>query len=161
MTPGYPGRHWRPGLSNRDLMAGFVRLHVLHHASLSPIFGIGIIERLALHGYVVSPGTLYPILHGLERDGFLRSRADIVGRRRRRLYEITPSGHTILLLSRVRLWELFKEVFERELSPDTAGHVESALRTAMAKAAGTAKSSRARRQSRLLKGGRAEPKRSS
>ena len=37
-----------------------------------PVFGIGIIERLAFHGYVLSPGTLYPILHGLERDGFLR-----------------------------------------------------------------------------------------
>jgi len=67
-------------LSNRDLIGGFVRLHVLHHASSGPIFGIGIIERLALHGYVLSPGTLYPILHGLERDGFLRSRAEVVGK---------------------------------------------------------------------------------
>ncbi len=66
-------------MSSRDLMAGFVRLHVLNHAKTGPIFGIGIIERLAFHGYVLSPGTLYPILHGLERDGFLapatRSRA--------------------------------------------------------------------------------------
>ena len=147
-------------MSNRDLMAGFVRLHVLHHASSGPIFGIGIIEKLAFHGYVLSPGTLYPILHGLERDGFLRSRAEIVGRRRRRLYEITPSGRTILLLSRVRLWELFKEVFERELSPDTAGHVENALRTAMAKAAGAADSARVRKQSRSMKGGGPQSKRS-
>jgi DNA-binding PadR family transcriptional regulator len=140
-------------------MGGFVRLHVLHHASSGPIFGIGIIEKLAFHGYVLSPGTLYPILHGLERDGFLRSRVEIVGRRRRRVYEMTPSGRTILLLSRVRLWELFKEVFDRELSPDTAGHVENVLRTAMAKAAGSADSARARKQSRSLRAGRAQPKR--
>ena len=115
-------------MRNRDLMAGFVRLHVLNHANAGPIFGIGIIERLAFHGYVLSPGTLYPILHGLERDGFLRSREEIAGNRRRRIYEITETGQRVLILSKVRLWELFKEVFEHELSPDTAGHVEKALR---------------------------------
>jgi DNA-binding PadR family transcriptional regulator len=108
-------------LGNRDLIGGFVRLHVLHHASTGPIFGIGIIERLALHGYVLSPGTLYPILHGLERDGFLRSRGEVVGKKRRRIYEITDEGQKTLMLSKARLWELFKEVFDDELSPDTAG----------------------------------------
>ena len=122
-------------MSNRDLMNGFVRLHVLNHANARPIFGIGIIERLAFHGYVLSPGTLYPILHGLERDGFLHSRDEVSGNRRRRIYEITETGERVLLLSKVRLWELFKEVFEKELSPDTAGHVEKALRIAVARAA--------------------------
>ena len=121
-------------MSNRDLMAGFVRLHVLNHAKSGPIFGIGIIERLAFHGYVLSPGTLYPILHGLERDGFLNSRDEVEGSRRRRIYEITETGERVLILSKVRLWELFKEVFEKELSPDTAGHVERALRVAVTRA---------------------------
>jgi DNA-binding PadR family transcriptional regulator len=121
-------------LSNRDLMGGFVRLHVLHHASSGPIFGIGIIEKLAFHGYVLSPGTLYPILHGLERDGFLQSRGEIVGKKRRRVYQITAEGRKILMLSKARLWELFKEIFDEELSPDTAGHVETVLRAAMAEA---------------------------
>jgi PadR family transcriptional regulator, regulatory protein PadR len=121
-------------MSSRDLMAGFVRLHVLNHANARPVFGIGIIERLAFHGYVLSPGTLYPILHGLERDGFLKSRDEIKGNRRRRIYEITEAGRRVLILSKVRLWELFKEVFERELSPDTAVHVEKALRVAVARA---------------------------
>ena len=126
-------------------MGGFVRLHVLNHASTGPIFGAGIIERLAFHGYVLSPGTLYPILHGLERDGFLRSRGEVIGKKRRRIYEITAEGERTLILSRVRLWELFKEVFEDELSPDTAGHVEKALRVAMVKASEQARSSRAKK----------------
>ena len=133
-------------MSNRDLMAGFVRLHVLNHANSGPIFGIGIIERLAFHGYVLSPGTLYPILHGLERDGFLQSREKVEGNRRRRIYEITDAGHRVLILSRVRLWELFKEVFENELSPDTAGHVERALRIAVAKATAPPDASRPARK---------------
>lgn len=121
-------------MSSRDLMAGFVRLHVLNHANEKPVFGIGIIERLAFHGYVLSPGTLYPILHGLERTGYLQSREEIEGNRRRRVYEITDAGRRMLILSKVRLWELFKEVFENELSPDTAGHVEKALRVSLARA---------------------------
>jgi PadR family transcriptional regulator PadR len=118
-------------VSNRDLMAGFVRLHVLNHANSGPIFGIRIIERLASHGYALSPGTLYPILHGLERDGFLVSREEIEGNRRRRIYEITDPGRKLLILSKVRLWGLFQEVFDRELSSDTAAQVERALRKAM------------------------------
>jgi hypothetical protein len=39
-----------------------------------------------------------------------------------------------MILSKARLWELFKEVFEDDLSPDTAGHVEKSLRDAMIKA---------------------------
>jgi DNA-binding PadR family transcriptional regulator len=135
-------------LGNRDLIGGFVRLHVLHHASSGPIFGIGIIEKLALHGYVLSPGTLYPILHGLERDGFLRSRGEVVGQKRRRVYEITAEGQKTLMLSKARLWELFKEVFDDELSPDTAGHVEQALRAAMAKATAQSAAKRAKKSPR-------------
>ena len=129
-------------MSNRDLIGGFVRLHVLHHASSGPIFGIGIIEKLAFHGYVLSPGTLYPILHGLERDGFLHSRAEVVGKKRRRVYQVTAEGRKTLILSKVRLWELFKEVFEDELSPETSGHIESALRVAMAQQSSPPGSSR-------------------
>jgi PadR family transcriptional regulator, regulatory protein PadR len=139
-------------LGNRDLIGGFVRLHVLHHANSGPIFGIGIIERLAFHGYVLSAGTLYPILHGLERDGLLCSRAEVVGKKRRRVYEITAEGRKTLVLSKVRLWELFKEVFERELSPDTAEHIETALRVAMVKANQRAGSSRAKKKSAISRG---------
>ena len=146
-------------MRNRDLMAGFVRLHVLNHANAGPIFGIGIIERLAFHGYVLSPGTLYPILHGLERDGFLSSRAEIAGNRRRRIYEITEAGQRALILSKVRLWELFKEVFEHELSPDTAGHVERALRIAVGRATAPSDSLRpARSYSPSTRRGRASRK---
>lgn len=133
-------------MSTRDLMAGFVRLHVLNHANARPIFGIGIIERLAFHGYVLSPGTLYPILHGLERDAFLCSRDEVAGNRRRRIYEITESGQRMLVLSKVRLWELFKEVFDHELSPDTAGDVERALRVAVARASSPPDASRPARR---------------
>jgi PadR family transcriptional regulator PadR len=58
---------------DRDLYSGMMRLHVLHHAAEGPIFGLGMVEELARHGYRISPGTLYPLLHRLEKKGYLRS----------------------------------------------------------------------------------------
>ena len=63
-----------PELSaDRDLYSGLIRLHVLHHAAKEPIFGLGMIQELARHGYNISPGSLYPILHSLEQKGYLRA----------------------------------------------------------------------------------------
>jgi hypothetical protein len=56
-----------------DLFSGFIKLHVLHHASEEPIYGLWLIEELAEHGYKVSPGTLYPLLHSLEESELLKS----------------------------------------------------------------------------------------
>ena len=90
----------------RDFFAGFVRLHVLHHAALGPIFGLEIIQELARHGYRLSPGTVYPLLHGMERDGLLRSSEVRSTGRPRRVYRATPRGKRILLEARARVGEL-------------------------------------------------------
>ena len=57
---------------------GFVRLHILYHAAREPVFGLNLMEELARHGYRLSPGTLYPILHQMERNGFLSSEKAVV-----------------------------------------------------------------------------------
>ncbi len=56
----------------RDFFLGFVRIHILHHAALEPIYGVAIMEELRRHGYDLSPGTLYPLLHNLEAAGYLQ-----------------------------------------------------------------------------------------
>ncbi len=58
---------------DRNLYTGLIRLHILHHAAEGPIFGQAMIDELGRHGYRLSAGTLYPILHGMERQGYLRS----------------------------------------------------------------------------------------
>lgn len=70
----------REAEDDKELYAGLIRLHILHHAAHEPIFGLGIIEELARHGYKLSAGTLYPLLHGLERKGYLRSSEERNGR---------------------------------------------------------------------------------
>lgn len=99
----------------RALFSGLIRLHVLHHACHEPIFGLGMIEELARHGYRLSPGTLYPLLDGLERKGLLRSSRRLVDGRFRRVYQATPAGRGALKKAKHRVKELFGELFEDEL----------------------------------------------
>ena len=82
----------KPDDSDRDLYSGLIRLHILHHAVEATIFGPGMQEELARHGYRISPGTLYPLLNGLEKKGYLRSWEKRDGKSRRRLFRATPKG---------------------------------------------------------------------
>ena len=99
-------------MTDKDLYGGLIRLHILHHAAEEPIFGLGIIEELRRHGYEMSAGTLYPMLHGLEKKGYLRSRHERSGRRQRRVYEITKQGRVALAEARAKVEELFGELIE-------------------------------------------------
>jgi PadR family transcriptional regulator len=99
---------------NQDLYGGLIRLHILHHASKRPVFGVWFIEELARHGYKLSPGTLYPLLHGLEEKSYLRSIKEREGKRLRRLYQATPLGRKALVSARQKVSELFGELLEDE-----------------------------------------------
>lgn len=96
-----------------DLFAGLVRLHILHHAAKTPFYGLWLIEELAHHGYRLSPGTVYPLLHRLERQGYLRSELFREGRSGRRIYRATPRGRKALASARGKVRELFGEMFEK------------------------------------------------
>lgn len=91
------------------VLSGFIRMHILHHADEGGLFGNWMIEELRHHGYTISPGTLYPMLRNMERDGWLTSRTER-GSIQRRLYRITPAGRKALKEVRARLRELFMEV---------------------------------------------------
>jgi len=99
-------------MTDKDLYGGLIRLHILHHAAEEPIFGLGIIEELQRHGYEISAGTLYPMLHGLEKKGYLISWHERSGRRERRVYEITKQGRIALTKARTKVRELFGELIE-------------------------------------------------
>ena len=99
-------------MKDQELYSGFIRLHILHHAAEGPIFGLWIIEELARHGYKLSPGTLYPMLHGMEKRGYLQSNKELSEGRMRRLYRITSIGEIALESAREKVRELFGELFE-------------------------------------------------
>jgi DNA-binding PadR family transcriptional regulator len=100
--------------ADRDLYSGLIRLHVLHHAAEEPTFGLGMIEELARHGYRISPGSLYPLLHGLEKKGYLRASQVRNGKSLRKVYRATALGRKALAASKNKVRELFRELIEGE-----------------------------------------------
>ncbi len=96
----------------RDLYSGLIRLHILHHAVEGPIFGLEMAEELARHGYRISLGTLYPLLHGLEKKGYLRSADKRKGQAIRKVYRATPLGKKALKAMKIKVSELFGELNE-------------------------------------------------
>lgn len=98
------------GKIQRDVFLGFIRIHILHHAAEAPIFGLEMIEELRHHGFTISPGTLYPVLHTMEAAGLLRSHKEIVDGKARRYYRATRSGVVLLNKLRKQLLELVGEV---------------------------------------------------
>jgi DNA-binding PadR family transcriptional regulator len=101
---------WIPPMEHQDLLSGLVRLHVLHHAAEGEVYGQWMIEELARHGYKLSPGTLYPMLHAMERRGYLTSASHRFGKTFRRVYRATPLGREALAVAAERARELFHEM---------------------------------------------------
>jgi PadR family transcriptional regulator, regulatory protein PadR len=99
-------------MKDADLYGGLIRLHILYHASREPVFGLGIIEELGHHGYKLSAGTLYPMLHAMEEAGYLRAKQRIVDGKTRRNYLITVKGRSALAAAKEKVRELFGELFE-------------------------------------------------
>jgi PadR family transcriptional regulator PadR len=102
----------------RDIFLSFVRVHLLYHATESPIYGVEMIEELARHGYALSPGTLYPIFHSMEKGGYLVSERQVVAGKVRRYYRITDRGRSALARLRPQIRELVDEVLGPPEIPD-------------------------------------------
>jgi PadR family transcriptional regulator PadR len=96
----------------RDLLLGFVKVHVLYHASRERVYGVGIRAELDRHGYRLSPGTLYPLLHNLETAEFLERENQVVEGKVRKYYEITPLGRLALREARRKILELVEEIVD-------------------------------------------------
>ena len=97
---------------DREFFLGFIKIHILYHASQEPVFGVELAAELARHGYGISPGTLYPTLHRLEKDGYLASTSKVVNGKRRRYYQATAAGKLVLEESKKKIRELVTEVME-------------------------------------------------
>ncbi len=101
----------------RDLFLGFVKLHILYHAGCEPVYGLWLIEELARHGYELSAGTLYPMLHSLEEHGLLVSEKRVVEGKMRKYYHLTDAGADALNQGREKAVELLNEISEPPASP--------------------------------------------
>jgi PadR family transcriptional regulator, regulatory protein PadR len=96
----------------RDFVSGFIKIHILHHAAQAPVYGLALIEELRRHGYELSPGTLYPILHAMEEAGYLASEQEAEAGKVRRYYRATRDGEAVLEELKARIRELTAEVLK-------------------------------------------------
>jgi DNA-binding PadR family transcriptional regulator len=96
----------------RDVFLAFVRVHVLHHAAKERIFGVEMMDELKRHGYDISPGTMYPMLHALEESGVLVAAQEVVDGKVRKYYRTTKAGDALLGELRAKIGELVDEVLE-------------------------------------------------
>lgn len=96
----------------RKLFLGFIHIHILYHAKKEPFYGSWMIDELKGHGYEISAGTLYPMLHNLEKNNVLKVENRNVEGKIRKYYSITALGEVVLKEARVKAFELFKEIKE-------------------------------------------------
>ncbi len=94
----------------RKLFLGFIQIHLLHHAQKEPLFGSFMIEELKSHGYEISPGTLYPILHNLVKAELLTVENCTCEGRVRKYYSITKKGEDVLAEAKKKAHELVREL---------------------------------------------------
>jgi len=94
----------------RDFFLGFIKIHILYHASKEPVYGLWLIDELGRHGYKLSPGTLYPILHKLKQEKLLKSYPENISGKIRKYYITTPKGLKALTKIKEKIKELTDEV---------------------------------------------------
>ena len=119
----------------RHFYGGFIRLHALYHAQQGTVSGVEVMEGLHRHGYTIGSGTLYPILHQLEQQGYLSSKHEVVVGRRRKNYRITSKGSQLLEDAKGRLRELISEVLPEDAkkAPKDSALKDSAAKGLVAK----------------------------
>ncbi|MDW7652250.1 MAG: PadR family transcriptional regulator [Bacillota bacterium] len=96
----------------RRLFLGFIQIHILHHAQNEPLYGTWMLQELKEHGYEISPGTLYPILHGLADEGLLDKSDSLVEGKIRKYYTTTAKGRAVLREAKIKAAELYTEICE-------------------------------------------------
>ncbi|NLI98575.1 helix-turn-helix transcriptional regulator [bacterium] len=94
----------------RPLYLAFIKLHILCLAAEEEVYGAAIKEEFERHGYNLSYGTLYPILHGLEKEGYLKSCKRVEMGKQRKYYVLTQPGRIFFKKAKVKLKELSEEL---------------------------------------------------
>ncbi|HEX5066582.1 MAG TPA: PadR family transcriptional regulator [Myxococcota bacterium] len=121
---------------DREIRLALWKLHILHHAMQRPVYGLWLLDELAEHGHHLSPGTLYPALARMEKNGWIARAGDSPHARARRTFCLTVEGRRVLKLLRREVAELYEElVLGREpAGPGSASRRRPAQRRARGKA---------------------------
>lgn len=81
--------------TNPDFLNGVPELLVLQLLDRRPMHGYDLVQAIRTESGVrldFGEGSIYPVLHRLEKQGFLASRREVVGGRSRIVYRVTKPG---------------------------------------------------------------------
>ena len=79
------------------LMKGLLDLIVLQFLSSQPMHGYQIITKIRkTFGIYFGPSTVYPLLNGLEKKGYVKSEWNMDNERPRKVYNLTVNGQNLL-----------------------------------------------------------------
>jgi PadR family transcriptional regulator PadR len=79
------------------LMKGLLDLVILQFLNSNPMHGYQIISSIRKNfGVYFGPSTVYPLLNGLEKKGYIKSQWDLSNERPRKVYELTNEGRNLL-----------------------------------------------------------------
>lgn len=110
-------------LVEREFLLAMWKIHILHHALKAEVWGQFMLEELLEHGYHVSPGTLYPILKRMEKNGWLSAvKTKSKNPKSRRPLRITAAGREVLKGLREQIRELHREVVLEHKDHHHHGH---------------------------------------
>lgn len=101
---------------NKEFIRGSTAIMVLSLLSREDMYGYQIIKEIDKQSggvFIFKEGTLYPILHGLEIEGFVESYwVESSQGRRRKYYRITNQGISILKEKSAE-WNHFKKALDQ------------------------------------------------
>ena len=84
------------GERKTDLLRGTLDLLILKALTLEPMHGLGIsrrLEQITEGVFQVQPGSLFPALHRLEQEGWIKGAwGESESKRRAKYYQLTPAG---------------------------------------------------------------------
>lgn len=102
---------------SKELIKGSTSMLVLSVLKGQDLYGYKIIKELESRSenvFELKEGTLYPILHALEQEGFLESYWDEFDNRKRKYYHLTRKG-TKALKEKQEEWRTYSQSVDRVL----------------------------------------------
>lgn len=96
--------------ADHEIRLGIWKIHILFHAAKRDVWGTWLLEELAEHGHHLSPGTLYPALARMERNGWIERKGNAAHARARQVFRTTGEGRRLLKLLRRDVTELYEEI---------------------------------------------------
>jgi PadR family transcriptional regulator PadR len=99
--------------ANKELVGASTAVLVMGVLKRGPSYGYEIVRQInqqANDAMTWQEGTIYPVLHKLQRQGLVRSRwQEASTGRKRKYYSLTPAGHKALQAG-TKQWEIFHQM---------------------------------------------------